>query len=61
MTNNVMKVVKMGMCVGCGSCKCEHITFQKNTLGFPAPVVDEKCINCGQCLASCMYNPDSED
>ena len=59
--NNVMKVVEMGMCVGCGSCNCEHITFRINELGFPAPVVDDKCADCGQCLATCIYNPDRED
>ena len=56
-----MKVVEMGMCVECGSCNCEHITFRKNELGFPEPVVDDKCADCGQCLAACIYNSDRED
>lgn len=59
--NNVMKIVEMGMCVGCGSCDCEHITFFTNALGFPAPVVDENCTDCGQCLEKCIYNPDNEE
>ena len=59
--NNVMKIVEMGMCTGCGICSCEHITFQTNVLGFPAPVVEDKCSHCGQCLAACIYNPVIEE
>ena len=60
--NNVSKVTSIGMCVGCGACKgCEHIIFQENELEFPAPVVDEKCSQCGDCLNKCIYNPDKED
>jgi len=39
----------------------EELAFRTNELGFPAPVVDENCTNCGQCLAVCIYNPDGED
>lgn len=60
--NNVSKVTNLGMCVGCGSCNgCEHITFEENELGFPAPIVDEKCKQCGACLSKCIYNPDNDD
>ena len=46
----------MGICTGCGSCAgCEHITFKNNELGFPAPIVDENCKNCGECLKKCIY------
>lgn len=49
--NNVKEVTDMGICVGCGSCAgCEHITFKNNELGFPAPVVDDNCKDCGECL-----------
>lgn len=54
--NNVTQMTETGMCVGCGACGgCEHITFQTNALGFPAPVVDETCSNCGKCLRECIY------
>ena len=54
--NNVQKVTNAGICTGCGACDgCEHITFKKNELGFPAPIVDEHCINCGECLKKCIY------
>jgi len=54
--NNITKVTKSGMCVGCGACSgCEHITFKENELGFPAPEVDETCIQCGECLNKCIY------
>lgn len=60
--NNVSKITSMGMCVGCGSCNvCEHITLKENELGFPAPVVDEWCINCGKCLSECIYDPNREE
>lgn len=60
--DNITKVVQAGMCVGCGSCNhCEHITFVENELGFLAPVVDDKCKHCGNCLSECIYNPDNED
>lgn len=54
--NNIMKVVDMGICVGCGACDgCEHIVFTNNSLGFPSPVVDDTCIQCGECLRKCIY------
>ncbi len=53
--NNVMKVVEQGLCVGCNACKCEHITFVKNSKRFPSPVVDQNCTNCGECLKQCIY------
>ena len=60
--NNVSKVTNLGMCVGCGACNgCEHITFVENELGFLAPIVDEKCKQCGDCLNKCIYNPDDND
>jgi len=60
--NNIQKVTDMGICVGCGSCAgCEHITFQINTLGFPAPVVDISCTECGACLEKCIYWDDEEN
>ena len=60
--NNVTKVTDVGRCVGCGACTgCEHITFKTNALGFPAPVVDANCSNCGECLAQCIYWDDEND
>ena len=60
--NNIKKVTEAGICVGCGSCgDCEHITFKENELGFPAPVVDENCKNCGVCLEKCIYWSGDED
>ena len=57
--NNVSKITSMGMCVGCGSCNiCEHISLKENELGFPAPVVDEGCINCGKCSKICPQGID---
>jgi len=54
--DNVRKVTDAGICVGCGACDgCEHITFKNNHLGFLAPVVDNSCINCGDCLKKCIY------
>lgn len=54
--NNIKKVTDMGICTGCGSCVgCEHIKFKNNELGFPAPIVDENCKNCGECLKKCIY------
>lgn len=59
---NVSKVTNLGMCVGCGACKgCEHITFAENELGFPAPIVDDECKQCGECLSKCIYNPDNDN
>ena len=59
---NITKVVTAGTCVGCGACDgCEHISFQININGFPAPVVDEGCTNCGECLKRCIYDFDRED
>lgn len=56
MMNSIRKITDSGMCVGCGACEgCEHITFKNNELGFPAPVVDETCDNCGKCLQKCIY------
>jgi len=48
--NSIQKVTDAGICTG-----CEHITFAINELGFPAPVVDKDCINCGDCLQKCIY------
>lgn len=60
--NNVMKVVESGRCTGCGACAgCEHIAFVKNKNGFPAPVVDGSCADCGRCLGSCIYREDEEE
>ncbi|MBO5111181.1 MAG: hypothetical protein J6D21_10775 [Clostridia bacterium] len=60
--NNVKTVTDAGLCVGCGDCKgCVHITFQRNALGFPAPVVDEGCTHCGECLKKCIYWDDGND
>ncbi|MBQ9121372.1 MAG: hypothetical protein IJY12_03285 [Clostridia bacterium] len=60
--NNVKKVTDAGLCVGCSACDgCVHITFQNNELGFPAPVVDESCKNCGDCLGKCIYWDDENN
>ena len=62
MANNITRVTEAGMCVGCGSCAgCEHILFETNELGFPSPVVDETCNDCGECLGKCIYDMDSVD
>ena len=62
MGNNITKITEAGMCAGCGSCGgCKHITFVNCELGFPAPVVDDACENCGKCLSECIYNSDCED
>ena len=58
MMNNVMRVVESGVCTGCNACSCcEHISFAENQLGFYSPVVDEKCNDCGKCLAACIFDP----
>ncbi len=62
MSNNVSQITEAGICVGCGACSgCEHIKFETNHLGFPAPIVDENCIQCGTCLSKCIYNPANQD
>ena len=62
MANNVSKIAQLGMCVGCGACDgCEHISVETNLLGFPTPVIDENCTQCGECLSNCIYNPENED
>lgn len=62
MNNNVSKTVSSGLCTGCGACDvCEHIVFEQNALGFPSPVVDDRCRQCGRCLTLCIYAPDAED
>ena len=62
MKNNISGIVSAGLCVGCGACDvCEHITFEKSPLGFPAPRADDGCIGCGRCLSMCIYDPDAED
>ena len=59
--NNITKIVNQGICTGCGACNiCEHIKFQKNSNGFLAPTVDDTCVNCGKCVAHCIYDPDQE-
>ena len=59
--NNITKVTETGVCTGCGACGgCEHITFADNTLGFPAPIVDEGCLSCGNCLSQCPFNYENE-
>lgn len=58
----VSEVTEKGMCIGCGACVgCEHITFETGKLGFPVPVVDEGCVNCGKCLKNCPVNMDEND
>ena len=59
--NNVMKIVELGICVGCQACSCEYISFSKNKNGFPSPIVDEKCTQCGKCLTQCIYNPEDDN
>ena len=60
--NNIMKIVDRGMCTGCSACDiCEHIQFKKNDLGFFAPVVDDQCTKCGNCLKECIHDPDRDD
>lgn len=60
--NNIKKVTDAGICVGCGCCDgCEHITFKNNDLGFHAPIVDEGCVNCGECLKQCIYWEEEEN
>ena len=59
---NISKVVIAGICTGCGVCKvCENISFQQGKLGFPIPVVSEKCTSCGKCLSMCIYDPERDD
>ena len=60
--NTVLKILDLGMCVGCGSCNiCEHITFVTNAFGVPVPQIDAGCTECGKCLKACIYDPDAED
>lgn len=60
--NSIQKVTDAGICTGCGACEgCEHITFMNNRLGFPSPVVDNGCTNCGSCLEKCIYWDDEEN
>ncbi len=59
--NNITKVVKSGLCTGCRACNCDHITFEKNNNGFPSPVVDQSCTNCGECLKQCIYFDENDD
>ena len=59
---NIRKVTELLQCTGCGACDvCAHISFETNELGFPAPVVDDACEDCGRCLAACPFDPDLED
>lgn len=59
--NNIMKVVQLGICTGCRACRCEHIMFEKNKHGFPSPLVDESCTNCGECLKQCIYFDEADN
>lgn len=60
--DNVTRIVSIGMCTGCGACNiCENITFQQGMLGFPIPVVSDKCTGCGRCLSMCIYDPERDD
>ena len=60
--NNIMRVVNSGACTGCNACSgCEHITFEENQYGFRAPVIDDKCNNCGNCVKKCIYDPSRDD
>lgn len=56
-----MKVVQLGICTGCRACRCEHIMFEKNKHGFPSPLVDEGCTNCGECLKQCIYFDEADN
>ena len=58
---NITKMVHLGLCTGCRACSCEHITFEKNQNGFPSPVVDESCTNCGECLKQCIYYDENDN
>ncbi len=58
---NITRIVQMGVCTGCQACAfCKHISFEKNPLGFEAPVVDDSCVHCGKCVAACLYDPNRE-
>ena len=61
--NNISKIVNLGVCTGCNACSsCEHIIFVKNQYGVYSPVVDDdKCTDCGKCVAECIYAPNKED
>lgn len=59
--NNITKVVVSGLCTGCRACNCEHIVFVQNDNGFPSPVVDKNCTNCGECLKQCIYYDENDD
>ena len=59
--DNITKVVVSGLCTGCRACNCEHIVFVKNDNGFPSPVVDNNCTNCGECLKQCIYFDENVD
>ena len=62
MSKTVARVVDSGICTGCGACVgCNHLTLRVGPMGFPIPVIDEGCLDCGQCLLRCIYDPERED
>ena len=52
------KVVNIGLCIGCGTCKgvcpTEAIKMKISKKGFYIPYIDkQKCIDCGLCIKVC--------
>ncbi len=59
---NVSQIVAQGLCTGCAACaSCKHIHMENCAQGFPVPIIDAECTDCGRCLHACIYDPDWED
>ena len=62
MQNSIIKVLKAGMCIGCGACelvcdsKAIEIVYNRSIGIYQPQINNNKCNDCGNCLDVCFGN-----